>query len=155
MANNTLHTPSHEMKKGIYLSKVWFDNDVVELRVECSDGTSLFVTEVYAAHDLNGVVEELSTFKNHVHGGIYDLVLADFGPEFGGGAFHARLHYQSRGQIFITVRAQSRFEEFGIKTVASEATLYLRTEPALLDNFIAELEELKSGNRDDAHLEAV
>ena len=143
------------MKPGIYLSRVWFDNDVVELRIECSDGTSLFVNEVYAAHDLNGVIEELSMFKNHVHGGIYDLALGAFGPEYAGGAFHARWHFQSPGQIFITVRGQSDFEEFGIKTVASEATLYLRTEPALLDNFIAELEEFKSGNRDDAHLEAV
>ncbi len=53
-----------------------------------------------------------------------------------------------------SVRGQSNFEEFGIKTVASEATLYLRTEPALLDNFIAELDALKSGKRDDAKLEA-
>lgn len=143
------------MKTGIYLRKIWFDNDVVELRVECSDGTSRFVTKVYAAHDVNGAVEELSIFKTHVHGGIYELVLGAFGPEYAGGAFHARLHYRAPGQIFITVRGESDFEEFGIKTVASEATLYLRTEPALLDNFIAELAELKSGNRDDAHLEAV
>lgn len=143
------------MKPGIYLKKIWFDNDVVELRIECSDGASLFVNEVYAAYDLNGVVEELQAFKNHVHGGIYDLVLGAFGPEYAGGAFHARLHYRSPGRIFITVRGQSDFEEFGIKTVASEATLYLNTEPALLDNFTAELAELKSGKRDDAHLEAI
>lgn len=143
------------MNSGIYLTKVWFDIDVVELRVECSDGTSLFVNEVYAAHDLNGVVEGLSSFRNHLHGGIYDIELGAFGPEYAGGAFHARLHFQTPGQILITVRGQSDFEEFGIKIVASEAILYLRTEPVLLDNFIAELEELKSGKRDDAHLEAI
>jgi hypothetical protein len=142
------------MNPGIHLNKVWFDNDVVQLRIESSDGASLFANEVYAAHDLNGLVEGLSTFKHQVHGGIYDVALGSFGPELAGGAFHARLHFQSRGKIFVTVRGQSDFQEFGIKTVASEATLYLRTEPALLDNFIAELDALRSGKRDDAHLEA-
>ena len=143
------------MNPGIYLSRVWFDSDVVRLRIEFSDGKSQFASEVYSAHDLNDVVEGLSTFKNQMHGGIYDIVLGSFGPEYAGGAFHARLHFQSRGQIFVTVRGQSDFKEFGSKTVASEATLYLRTEPALLDNFIAELDAFRSGKRDDAHLEAV
>lgn len=142
------------MNPGIYLKKIWFDNDVVQLRIESCDGKSLFSNEVYADHDLNGLVEGLSAFKDHVHGGIFDIALGSFGPEFGGGAFHARLHFQSSGQIFVTVRGQSDFEEFGIKTVASEATLYLRTWPAFLDNFIAELDALRAGNRDDAHLEA-
>ena len=142
------------MNRGIHLRQVWSDNDVVLLRIESSDGESLFANEVYAAHDLNGLVEELSTFKHQVHGGIYDVAFGSFGPEFAGGAFRARLHFQSRGKIFVSVKGQSKFQEFGIKTVASKATLYFHTEPALLDNFIAELEALMSGKRDNAHLEA-
>ena len=143
------------MKPGIHFRKLCFDNDIVRLRIESCDGKSLFLNDVYADVELNDVVEGLSTFKHHVHGGVYDLVLGSFGPEFALGAFHARLHYQPRGQILLTVKGQSEFEEFGIKTVASEATLYLRTEPALLDNFIIELNALKAGKRDDAHLEVI
>ena len=143
---------SFEMKPGIHLSKLWFDNDVVRLKIESSDGKSLFSSEAYAAHqDLDELVEGLSTFKHHVHGGIYDIALGSFGPEYASGGFHARLHFQPRGKILVTVKGQSEFEEFGIKTVASEATLYLRT---LLDTFIAELDALRSGKRDDAKLEA-
>ena len=105
--------------------------------------------------DLADVIAGLNSFKNEVHGGIYDFHLGSFGPEYAGGAFHARLHFQSRGKIFVTARGQSEFQDFGIKTVANEATLYLQTEPALLDNFIAELGALRAGKREDANLEGI
>jgi hypothetical protein len=89
-----------------------------------------------------------------VHGGIYDIAFGSFGPEYAGGAFHARLHFQPLGKILVTVRGESDFREFGMKTVASAATLFIWTEPVLLDNFISELKSLASGKRDDAHLEA-
>jgi hypothetical protein len=143
------------MKAGIHLKKLWFDNDVVRLKIESSDGESLFSNEAYVGHeDLNHLVTGLSTFKHHMHGGIYDITFGSFGPEYASGAFRARLHYQPLGKILISVTAQSEFQQFGIKTVASEATLYLWTEPALLDNFTAELDALRLGKRDDAKLEA-
>jgi hypothetical protein len=143
------------MKPGISFSKVWFDDDVVELKIDSFDGKSLFSNNVYAGHqDLDDLVAGLFTFKDHVHGGIYDIELGSFGPEYARGAFRARLHFQESGKIYITIAAQSEFEEFGIKNVASEATLYLRSEPALLDNFIGELKALAAGKRDDANLEA-
>ena len=40
-------------------------------------------------------------------------------------------------------------------TPFSEATLYLRTEPALLDNFIAALKDMSEGKREDAALETI
>src|SRR5215813_1801598 len=143
------------MNAGISFSRIWFDNDVVKLKVESSDSTSVFCNEVHVGHrDFDDLIAGLSTFKDQIHGGIFDIVLGSFGPEYAGGAFHARLHFQSRGKILITVRGQSDFKEYGIKTVASEAVLFLRTEPALLDNFIAELDGLRRGNRDDAKLDA-
>src|SRR5258705_11083988 len=118
------------MAAGINFSRIWFDDDVVQLKTESSDGKSVFCNEVYVGHqDLNDLIAGLSTFRNHVHGGLFDIVLGSFGPEYASGAFHARLHFQSPGKIVITVRAQSDFQEFGIKTVASEVTLYLRSEP--------------------------
>ena len=56
---------------------------------------------------------------------------------------------------YITCRQQSDFDEFTLTKVASEATLYLRTEPVLLDRFIEELSGVSTGKRDDAYLEAI
>jgi hypothetical protein len=143
------------MTPGIQFTKIWFDIDVVEFEIESSDGKSLFSNQVYVGHGhLNDLIEGLSTFRRHVHGGIYDIAFGSFGPEYASGAFHARLHFQPPGKILVTVRGQSDFREFGMKTVASEATLFMWTEPILLDNFIAELRSLASGKREEAHLEA-
>jgi hypothetical protein len=144
------------MNAGIHFKKIWFDDDVIELKIDSFDGNSLFSNEAYVGHhDMVNLIAGLNNFKDQVYGGIYDIQLGAFGPEYAGGAFHARLHFQDRGKVHITINTQSQFEEFGMKNVASEATLYLVSEPALLDNFIAELKALKAGLRDEAKLEAV
>ena len=80
--------------------------------------------------------------------------MGGFGPEYANGAFDARLHFQNRGKILVTIKSQSDYKEFGIKNVASEATLSLISEPALLDNFIDELINLQATVTDEATLEA-
>jgi hypothetical protein len=143
------------MKSGIYFKKLWFDDDVVELQIDSCDGNSLFSNQVFVGHQaIKDLIAELSVFKDHVYGGIYDIQFGAFGPEYARGAFHARLHFQKLSKIHITVKAQSGFQEFGMKHVASESTLYLISEPILLDNFIAELKALSAGLRDEAKLEA-
>jgi hypothetical protein len=150
-----LQSRASKMTPGIHLTKIWFDNEVVEFEIKSSDGKSLFSNKAYVGHrDLNDLIEGLSTFKHHVYGGLCDIAFGSFGPEYAGGAFHARLHFQPLGKILVTVKGQSDFREFGKKTVASEATLFIWTEPILLDNFISELKSLASGKRDHAHLEA-
>ncbi|SFU85602.1 hypothetical protein SAMN05216350_106221 [Polaromonas sp. YR568] len=144
------------MKPGIYFTKIWFDDDLVELKIQVSDGQSVFVNEVHVGHQqLAELVVELNRFKTHVHWGIHDIAFGAFGPEYAGGAFHARLHFQERGILFVTVRSQSCFEDFGKKNVASEATLYLRSEPALFDNFVEQMGQVRDRKRDDMLLEAI
>ena len=143
------------MKPGIHFKKIWFDNTVVELRIGSFDGDSFFTTKVYVGHqDFDALIDGLNTFKDHVYGGIFDIKLGGFGPEYANGAFDARLHFQNRGKIHVTIKSQSDYKEFGIKNVASEATLYLISEPALLDNFIGELRKLQATVTDEATLEA-
>lgn len=144
------------MQKGIQMTKVWFDADLIELKIEVSDGTSLFSNKVYAAyHTMDALASNLSVFREHIHGGLLDIRLGEFGPEYASGAFHARLHFPRPGNLYITCKMESDFEEFSIKKVASEATLYLKTEPVLLDNFISELKSLNAKRRDNANLEAI
>ena len=144
------------MMQGIHLSKIWFDEDVVEFRITVSDGTSSFSNQVYVGHAaLEDAVASLDVFKGHVHGGLLDVRFGEFGCEYANGAFHARFQFPSSGRLYITCEQESDFEEFATKTVASRATLYLKSQPALLDRFIVELQALASGQVEEAFLEAI
>ncbi len=129
---------------------------MVELRIEVCDGTSTFSNEVYVGNqDLRDVIVALNTFKDHIYGGLYDLRFGEFGPEYASGALHVRLHFHDRGKLLVSVRAQSKYSDFGKKNVACEANLYLISEPSLLDSFIQSLRAVSDGHRIDAELEAV
>jgi hypothetical protein len=142
------------VKRGITFTKIWSDQDMIELRIDVSDGTSFFSNHVYVGYSqFAEAVSHLDTFKTHVHGGLLDMRFGEFGPEYASGAFHARLQFHNTGKLCITCSQQSAFEDFGRKNVASEATLYLRTEPVLLDNFLEQLKALDAKNREDAYLE--
>ena len=141
------------MKSKIHFQKIWFDDDIIEIKVEISDGTSLFSNNVYLGYDtLETLIKDLNVFRENIYGGIYDIKLGEFGPEYANGAFQARLHFQVPGKLYISSYQQSEFEAFPINEVASEAKFYLKTEPILLDNFITELKKLNSGGSDEAEL---
>jgi hypothetical protein len=143
------------LKNGIRFTKVWSDEDLVELRIEVSDGTSLFSNLVYVGHsDLADTVSNLEVFKRHMHGGLLDIRFGGFGPEYAHGAFHARFHYPKPGKLYVTSQQESDFSEFSLKTVASCATLYIKSEPALLERFVDELKALGAGSGEHAFLEA-
>ncbi len=144
------------MERGIQIARIWSDDDVVELRIDVCDGQSRFVNQVYVGHGmLADAISRLDSFKTHLHGGIFDLRFGEFGCEYANGAFQARLHFPKPGRLFITVEQESEFAEFARKTVASRATLYLQSEPALLDRFIDELASVARNSDGKAYLEAV
>lgn len=144
------------LKPKLELTKIWQDDDMVELRIHVCDGTSAFSNKVYVGHqNLRNVVSELNTFKDHIYGGIYDLRFGEFGPEYASGALHARLQFHDRGKLLISAHMESDYSDFGPKNVASEANLYLISEPSLLDDFIQALRSLSEGNCVDADLDAI
>lgn len=144
------------MKSGIHISRVWSDDDVVELRILVSDGASSFSSNAYVGHAaLEDAVASLRVFKDSVHGGLLDLRFGEFGPEYASGAFHARLHFPVPGRLFVSCEQESEFVEFVKREVASRATMYIKSEPALLDRFIAELGAVSAGTSEEAYLEAV
>jgi hypothetical protein len=136
------------MTPQIAIEKVWTDDDVDEYKITTSDGCSGFCTKVYVGHGaLDSLLAGLDRFKSQIYGGIYDVALGSFGPEYANGAFHARLHFarDGRGHLYITVNAESEWHQFNTMEVASRATLYLKSEPALLDRFIGELRGITTG----------
>ena len=142
------------MQKGISLTKIWSDDDLIELRIIVADEGSSFSNTVYVSQvALQTLAKELTIFKDHIHGGIKDIRLGEFGPEYANGAFHARLHFKGPGKLFISTHQQSDFSDFSMGKVASEAKMFLASEPVLLDNFLPQLRGLASGARRDASLE--
>ena len=111
---------------------------------------------LYVGHrEMENLVNELNVFKSHIYGGIFDIELGTFGPECANGAFNGRLHFHERGKIYISIRMESDFFDFGAKNVASEAILYLVSEPALLDNFINQLKSIDKEIGNNAVLECL
>lgn len=144
------------IKPGILISKIWFDVDIAELQIRVSDGTSSFTNEIYVAHDtIEEAVSSLRLFRNHLHGGLLNLQFGEFGPEFAKGAFHARFHFLLPGRLFVTCKQESGFEKFANKKVAGKATLYVKSEPVLLDRFITEMERLATSMSAEAELEGI
>ncbi|TPQ25794.1 hypothetical protein [Methylomonas koyamae] len=144
------------MKPAIAFKKIWEDDDMVELTISFSDGKSLFQCDVYVGHQtMAEAVNDLSVFKNQIYGGLYDLRFGEFGPEYASGAFHARFefHRSGNGKLSITAKAESDWNDFTHTKVASNATLYLKTEPVLFDNWLNELNGLKNGSSNEAVLE--
>ena len=90
-----------------------------------------------------------------VRGGLFDLRFGAFGPEYANGAFAARFHFAVPGRLFVSCEQEADFVPFGKKQVASRATLYLESQAALLDRFIAELRALAAGASEEACLEGI
>lgn len=144
------------MKPGVLITKLWEDDDLVELKIRVMDESSSFANKSYVGHaDLKNAAASLYAFKDRTHRGLCDLRFGEFGPEYAKGAFHARFHFPIPGRLVVSCEQESEFMEFAKKVVASRATMFLRSEPGLLDRFIAELSAVSAGTRKEAFLEAV
>lgn len=144
------------MTPGIRFIKLWADEDMLDLKVEVCDGHALFITDIYVGHkQLADTVSGLHKFKDQIHGGLFNLRFGEFGPEYASGALDVRMHFRRRAKLLMRVFVESSFSRFEDRELASEATLYLVSEPALLDNFILALRMLSEGSVDHAELEAI
>jgi hypothetical protein len=90
-----------------------------------------------------------------IYGGMFNMEAGEGGPEYASGAFHARFHWYKPDRLLISTRQQGEHFDFKRSEVAPTATMYLRTEPALLDRFIAELLSLDEPEDGRAELECV
>jgi hypothetical protein len=120
------------------------------------DGSSAFTNHAYVGHAaVEAAVSALDSFKDEVNGGRLELGFGAFGPGYASGAFLARFELVAPGRLYVSTEQESEFVELAGRQVASRATLHLRSEPALLDRFIAELRALSTGKAEEAYLEAV
>ena len=138
----------------ITITRTWLDNDVAQLAFEVCDGRSVFTNEAYAGRDWGArAATGLRTFSGQVHGGLFNLAAGESGAEYAGGSFVARFHYYKPTELLISVKQQGAFFSFKRAEVAPAARMFLRTEPALLDRFIAALPALDASDAGNAMLE--
>ncbi len=132
------------MKPSIYFKNIWSDDDMIELKITVDDGNSQFTNKVYVGYQqLEQVLKILNMLREQAYGGIANIEFGEFGPKYANSAFCAQIHFSERGKIYISIRMQSEYFNFGASEVASEVHLYLLSEPALLDNFIDEFKIIK------------
>jgi hypothetical protein len=144
------------MLRHIRVTRKSSDEDVLLLSVEVCDGVSVFVSEAYAQLDWGTTsAQKLRTFGRQLHGGLFDLEAGDGGPEYASGAFRARFHFFKPTKLLVSVEQQGDYFAFKNTTVAPEARMFLRTEPALLDRFIEALPRLDASDGGEAVLECI
>jgi hypothetical protein len=100
----------YPLNPSITFKKIWQDDDMLELTISISDGTSLFQCNTYVGHKhLDKTVKELNVFKDQVYGGLYDLRFGGFDPKYASGSFHARFEFHRpwNGILSITAKAES------------------------------------------------
>ena len=140
----------------IAITRTWSDNDVAQLTFEVCDGLSVFTTEAYASLDWGAsAAAALQTFGRQIHGGLFNLEAGEGGPEYASGSFRARFHYYKPSQLLISTIQEGDFFRFKGSQVAPTATMFLRTEPSLLDQFIAALPALDASDGVQAVLQCV
>jgi hypothetical protein len=144
------------MKPAILFKREWTDDDMIMLRAEICDGRSLFSTDIYVGFSqLKKAAQELGKFKDQIYGGIFNLRFGEFGSEYASGALYIRFHFVAQAKLFVRIHAESEFDVFQDRKVASSTTMYLVSEPALLDNFIASFDPFSQLNCDVAELEGI
>jgi hypothetical protein len=93
------------MKLGISFKRVWSDVEFFEIKIEVSDGTSMFSNRVYVGNKyFADMIPYLEIFTKAIYGGIVDIEFSKFGPEYANGAFLARLHFAQPGKLYITCK---------------------------------------------------
>ena len=108
------------MKAYISVENIWEDDDIKELKIEVYDGINIFSVNVYEPYDVFQQIEKkLEEFSKQVYGGIAKIELGNFGQEFAYGGFEALFHYapNGNGKIFISIKMESTYFDFGIKKV--------------------------------------
>lgn len=129
------------------------DPDYLYMHVRASDEHASISTYMYVGHTaMRELAAALNRFKDCYTGSLFDLELGKFGPEYAGGALHARLHVQTLGAINVTIRLQTEFVPFGKRDAASEAMLYTVTSISQLDDFVRAMQAMSDGFCDEAQL---
>jgi hypothetical protein len=127
--------------KGIELTVVWSDQDVIKFRVTCSNGYFSGVASIYVGHDeLPRLTEALRGFPSHLTDS-RNFELGTFGPNYAGGGI--RMHFYCRDSVgHAAVDVSLRGDACAAMGEVQSVALRLHIEAAAIDSFIEQLKAL-------------
>jgi len=138
--------------QGIELKTAWWDAEVTEFSVSCSNSYYSGQTSIYASlSDLHDLAEGLAGFPSHI-GDRRDFELGTFDPKFAEGGI--RMHFyclDSSGHTAVEVQLRGG----GCTAMGEVESVALRIplEAAAIDDFVAQLRSMKVADGAAARLE--
>lgn len=122
--------------RGIEFEVVWFDQDVIEYKVTCSNGYFCGATKMYLAHDdLSKAAEALSGFPSNVKDS-RDVQLGALKPKVAGGGISMSFRcVDSVGHSVVLVRL--RADGCRGPDEPESVCLYIPVEAGSIDSFVA------------------
>ena len=137
--------------RGIEFEVVWFDQDVIEYQVECSNGTFRGATRMYCAHDeLSKAAEALSGFPSTTQD-CRDVLLGAFEPNVAGGGISMSFRcVDSVGHAVVLVRL--RTDGCRGPGEPESVCLYIPVEAGSIDSFVAKARTIGETMGEKAYL---
>ena len=130
------------MDGGVKIEVMWFDDEVVELRVHGSNGRFAGTAELYASPDVfSEVANSLRGFPSSIRDH-RQIELGTFDPSCGGGGVRLTLRCvdaAAHAVIEMSVRTDPRYHYGQTET----AELVIPVEAAAIDEFVVELQRME------------
>jgi len=138
--------------RGIEFEVVWFDQDVVEYQVTCSNGPFRGATRMYLAHDeLSKTAEILSGFPSDTKD-TRDVQLGAFEPNVAGGGIHLSFRcIDSVGHSVVLVRL--RADGCMGPAEPESVSLFVPVEAGSIDTFVAKARSIDEKQGAKAYLQ--
>lgn len=138
------------MRTGLKVTYLWHDNDVIEVRVTVENAGFRGTADVYVGTD--GLLEAAATLRGFPINGrdTREVVFGTEGKKFAGGA--ARLRFYCSDLVGHTEFRATIEGDYGKQEVAESATICVDFEPAALDVFLIELQQIEREHQGSASL---
>ncbi len=137
--------------RGITFEVVWFDQELVEYQIKCSNGSFCGAAKMYLAHDdLSKAADSLSGFPSHIKDS-RSVRLGTFEPNTSGGGIHMSFYcVDSAGHAVVLVKLRAD----GCKGVGEpeSVSLYIPVEAGSLDSFVTQARSISDTKGAKAYL---
>jgi hypothetical protein len=138
---------------GFQLDMIWYDEDILELRVAAWNGAFGGVAQVWVGiGELDKIATDLAGFPKNPSD-VRKIVLGSFGPGAAGGAASMRFYCADRaGHSYVESKIESETESAG---VVQCAVISMPVEAAAVDVFVGELRRLERERSGTALLKGI
>ncbi|MBB5065939.1 hypothetical protein [Granulicella mallensis] len=138
------------MNPGLKVAYLWHDSDVIEVRVTAENAKFRGTADVYVGTD--GLLEAAAALVGFPKNGLdkREVTFGAAGKEFAGGSVH--LEFYCKDMAGHAAFRASIEGDYGVQEVAESATVCVDFDPAALDAFLVELQQVEKEHRGSASI---